>query len=566
MSQSSKQTRLYLLVFSTITLVISAFFAKYGFFVNGTLEEYDLLYFATFNLPPEIHNDLRPTLRWAYMLGAYITPQSPLGLNLVHFAVLIVQGIVVYMLGDKLRLPAVVSLATAVLCVVSPLRHMLLRFVAIQLLFTVFLLAIYFAFRYQDKRRAIWLILMVLASAFSSLGYEVTFAPMIVVPLLFWWREGALTRNVLITTAIWYITPLITGIRYIVAYITIDSYQSTLFTLENTVSAWLSYIAGAFVHASVGMWLLSVRWVYNNFADAVLISFVTALIVGGLLYWLAQIENTIDKDAPETETISGRRWGSLLVICAILFVFGFLVFLPTGARTFLDRTFSYSTWGASLAIVSVVYLLCQRLSTHYANSTFSLLMVGFVFLSLNAAYHWRNPEVSEAYRQQQILSQIIYNVPELTGEAPQIIIFDEPIIIIPRFGFSTQVETALRTIYEDPNLTVFVCYPGGSLAWFLESCMVTPDGIEMTTDNGIYEFAYDETLFLRYTHDELIVIEDTITTDTVSQSLTPQVHYCADCNYPPAVDTFFMEFPFTIPAESTRIRAYLPDWVADLLP
>ncbi|MEO0595516.1 MAG: hypothetical protein AAF126_05345, partial [Chloroflexota bacterium] len=245
MSQSSKQTRLYLLVFSTITLVISAFFAKYGFFVNGTLEEYDLLYFATFNLPPEIHNDLRPTLRWAYMLGAYITPQSPLGLNLVHFAVLIVQGIVVYMLGDKLRLPAVVSLATAVLCVVSPLRHMLLRFVAIQLLFTVFLLAIYFAFRYQDKRRAIWLILMVLASAFSSLGYEVTFAPMIVVPLLFWWREGALTRNVLITTAIWYITPLITGIRYIVAYITIDSYQSTLFTLENTVSAWLSYIAGA---------------------------------------------------------------------------------------------------------------------------------------------------------------------------------------------------------------------------------------------------------------------------------------------------------------------------------
>ncbi|MEL6526142.1 MAG: hypothetical protein AAFQ07_10585, partial [Chloroflexota bacterium] len=530
-------------------------------------EEYDLLYFAAFNLPPEIHNDLRPTLRWAYMLGAYITPQSPLGLNLVHFAVLIVQGVVVYMLGDKLRLPAVISLATAVLCVVSPLRHMLLRFIAIQLLFTVFLLAIYFAFRYQDKRRAIWLILMVLASAFSSLGYEVTFAPMIVVPLLFWWREGTLTRNVLITTAIWYITPLIVGIRFIWVYLSINRYQDELLSLENPLSMWLIYIGENFLYAGVQVWLLSVRWVYNNFADAVLISLVTALIVGGLLYWLAQIENKIDESATETETISGRRWGSLLVICAVLFVFGFLILLPTDARTSLDYVFSYSTWGASLAIVSVVYLLCQRLSTRYANSAFSLLMVGFVFLSLNAAYQWRNPEVSEAYRQQQILSQIIYNVPELTGEAPQIIIFDDPIIIIPRFGFSRQMERALRTIYEDPNLTVFVCYPEGSSAWFLESCMVTPDGIEMTTDNGIYEFAYDETIFLRYTHDELIVIEDTITTDTVSRSLAPQVHYCADCDYPPAVVyTFFIEFPFTIPTESTRIRAYLPDWVADLLP
>ena len=201
---------------AVFALLLAALWIPFGFSKTGLLEEWSL--FAVLDRGGRVvgllqlgGHETRPLVLLGWALGYWLTPNSFVGLNLVHALLVLAKGLLFYAVVYRL-VPAnpAFALVAALLFVVYPADTALFAFRVMNyhLTLSLYLLALWLLLVCRDRPRVLGLVGLWIALAVALGTIEVAFPLVFASPLLLIWLEGRLTRRVLWLAALWYLVPV----------------------------------------------------------------------------------------------------------------------------------------------------------------------------------------------------------------------------------------------------------------------------------------------------------------------------------------------------------------------
>jgi hypothetical protein len=449
----------------------------------------------------------RPLLYLPWWAGYYLTPQSLVGPNLVVLFSILGKGLLAYGIWRKLGAAGYVAFVAAAITMVFPVDSALFNMGALAIHFALlaYLCAVYCLITYYLDGSRRWLIPMALGLIITVGIYETVYPLLVFTPaLLLVLRKP--DRRFLIASALWYAIPLLNGLRLLLLFTTSSTsfdYQSNLLSDTFSIAPLLEGAINNYRKHFVDVWVLTDKPVPT---EHVLIGVVAGILLAAVSLFL-YFRSTLT-----VQTTSKRYW--------ILAVFGFLViglgfaaYLPTALRDSTQRTFYYSSVGAALVHVCLLYLVTRR----FPFGPFIFCIVSGVLIGIGTIRMLDQHQVYVShFKAQQVQARGLLgnvgNVPSGTG----ILVIDESphsglrdVYVGSSFYFNAVIGYA----FGDNTIKGGLCYPNEVEPWgnFRETCTFSDTGAVVTLRSvlNMIDHEYDHLIALRYTvEDGFVVITD----------------------------------------------------------
>jgi hypothetical protein len=283
------------------------------------------------------------------------------------------------------------------------------------------------------------------------------------------------------------------------------SYQSSLLDSAAKSGQILDYgfhTLRAYKHILLDSWIDNLN-VFRLDTMTFASGFLAATFAVVSFKWL----DTRDKLAKPT------RW--LFVGIVIIFL-GFALYLLTPHRASNDYVFMLSVIGGAIIVATVIEFVAMSL---FHSRLLWFLWLGFLVF-VGTTYYLRQHATFYDYSQRQ--AKIIYGVIEQVPSVEEntlLLIFDEAEMRDDNWMFglpygNAHFTDALRYVYQDGDLPVFLCYPEASD--YSTPCALYPDAVFVSsvvmTENI---FSYDRIIALTIREDDTVILHQDWPVDTV---------------------------------------------------
>jgi hypothetical protein len=442
-----------------ITLISIALWLPFGFKTTGLVEEWSLasafnegqkLFFVDQNSVYHEHAT-RPLSFAPFNLAYLLDPNSFVGLNLLLLTLFVSRGVFAYLLLRAL-LPGRDTLAffAAVIFLLYPADAgwFALRAINVHFAITWYLAAAYLLLVYFEKPNVKLLVLMWAAVFVSVLTYEIVYPVIAITPVLLLYKAHRLNRRVIVTTFLWYLFPILAGLRVLFILLTPATTLYTTSVISQTLRIDLipQRIVQVYWRSFIGGWAEALHSMQRPLLQLLLglASAATSLAVLNHLMRRSPIDKKI------------RIFQPLL-----LFGFG-LAFIILGFSPYLLssvisaqiwRTFYLPSFGAALCIA----LLIDRLLGW--KRTGQIVATLLVFVASASAYQQHESYVVLSLEQQRLLGEMLQIAPAINGETTVVVIYDDG--MIPRdvwhFAYGLHFRHALDYLYDTTGINAFLC-------------------------------------------------------------------------------------------------------------
>ncbi len=450
-------------------------------------------------------NDLRPFVYVATAFARQLSPNLFLNVNLLTAAFIFGKGVVFYALLKRLTGDQLLAFAAAALLIVIPVDNAIFNDATFAIHFSLlaYLTAVYALLAYWQSSRPAWLVLMGISLLVTTGIYETVYPLLLVTPLILLYDKPRMTRRFILVALAWYLVPLVMGLRFFLLatqYSGSAAYQSRLFDLSVGKLELLRTLLKTYqIHFYDGwVWDIGIRYPRHAAAAAGV-----ALLSG---WW-----------ASRQQVLLPRRRLLLLTLAGLAALgLGYLPYLFTLLRHDDNRTYFYSSTGAVLAITALALLLASLIPVRR--------LAGILFVALVALLVGRGTAVSldrhqrqydNGWRQVPVLRLVTAQAPAF-APGTFVLVIDESVGQVLKYTFtlsSFYFESALRVLYQNPDLQAALCYPGEAVVWghFGERCQLQPEGLHLLwTVNGAATIPYEQIVAFRYHEDGTLTRLDSL--------------------------------------------------------
>ncbi len=450
----------------------------------------------------------RPFVSIPWHIVYLFSPNSFTGTNVLLLLLIFGKGAAFYAILRRLVRQREIAFAAAALVVVYPADTAVFNLGTLSIHFALFcyVLAAWLLVESWVTGRWYLLVVALLALAMSVGIYEVVYPLALVTPLVLLRFEHRPTKRLIGYAMAWYIIPVIGGLRLVSLYINqqgVLSYQSGLFSGLPNPGETVAIIQNVFVQHFYTGWIGSGELFGREYLQYAALAAVLVLVLLLGLAWLC----------PTTGRRQRRNSLWTAVGGLIILLLGFAVYLATDLRNSTDRTHFYSSLGAALVIVGLLWLLSHTVFRH--TFAFAVLIAALVGVGLlrNLEQHSRYAQV--ASEQVDTLAKLVSQVPSIMSSTGLVIMDESPEQhMIQTFTYSSfYFRGTVTLIYDDPTLNTAICYPGRMERWgtFLEYCEFSETEYALDASGGAIGWSkpYDGLIVLRYTPEqEFIVVSD----------------------------------------------------------
>lgn len=476
---------MFLVPVVALAVVMVLLWIPFGWRTNGLVEEWGLIDHIEAGTPIFVITDqvslqaqsIRPLTFATFALAYILSPDSPVGFNVLYSIILVLKGIAAFLLLRILlpERPGLAFVASAIYAIYPAntmnftFRAMNVQFAALMYLFSVSLLIVFWRYRHLSSLILLWISL-----AISLLTYEVAYPAVLLTPLLLVWLAGGFNRRVFVTAALWYVVPILTAARTVVVLLgTTATYQGDVIRTGASASG-LTEMLGALIRAYEQV--LIVGWtdtlkqpawspLYILLATAIVVVTVAAAVI-------------IDKSQGKTQDMLPRNRFVVLVIAGLLLIFlGFSPYLlsPFHRSQYL-WTLYLASFGAVLAFSAVIWQLSELLRFQ---RLYLIIVSVALLVSGVSAFNQHRYYRELALHQQNILGQMVEQAPQIRDDT-LVVVVDEAKALetVWSFMYSGTFASAVHYIYSNQSLSAIICYPDSemrALTDITETCRFEPD-------------------------------------------------------------------------------------------
>ncbi len=497
---------------------------------------------------------LRPLQDTTTAFAHSLTPDSFVGLNLVHMVSIIAKGIGLYLVLTQLMpRQRLFALSAALLMVVFPADRGLFTFRAIHIhgAVAIYLFAVWFLLRAWHKPRPLTFALMWACTVISLFIYEIGYALVAVTPavLLFSYQTPDFRKRLVRFSVLWYIAPVATMLYAASTLGSGPTYQTWVLQHSgidqpSIVGAIVSAITVLYEQHFIGGWARAAALLTADARFTLLGVGMAALAIGGG-WWLFRA----DRPALDRRTLLAGFGVGLAVI-----FFGFALFLITPYRDDDWRVFLYSAIGGAICFA----VLGAALSRGSAGA-FTLLSGVLLSIAAVGALHQHQHYVDLSIAQQRLLTRIIREVPQPRPDIP-VVVVDETGVYFNNWslGASYLLTASLQYVHQQYNLQYLLCAFGedgqfGVLPELFEQCQFDSDALRLYQSGRLVG---------TYPYDALIVLQNT--TDGMRLLTTLPDAYLAGAAQPTDYDPLALFDP-AAPLPH-RLTTMFPRWAAGDVP
>jgi hypothetical protein len=446
---------------------------------------------------------LRPLQDTTTAFAHSLTPDSFVGLNLVHMASIIAKGIGLYLVLTQLMpRQRLFALSAALLMVVFPADRGLFTFRAIHIhgAVAMYLFAVWFLLRAWHKPRPLTIALMWACTVISLFIYEIGYALVAVTPavLLFGYQTADFRRRLVRLSLLWYIAPVVTMLYAALLIGSGPTYQTWVLQRSginqpSIVGAIVSAVAGLYEQHFIGGWVRAAALLTADVRFTLLGVGMAALAVG-IGWWLFRA----DRPAHDRRTLLA----GFVVGLGVIF-FGFALFLITPYRDDDWRVFLYSAIGGSVCFVVLGAAISRGRAAVFALFSGVLLSIAAI-----GALHQHRHYVDLSLAQQELLTRVVRQVPQPSPDIP-VVVVDETEVYFNNWslGASYLLTGSLQYVYQRYDLQFILCSLGDDgqfrvLPELFEKCRFDADALRLyERDRLVAEFPYSSLIVLQNTAD-----------------------------------------------------------------
>lgn len=494
----------------------------------------------------------------SYAIGYWLTPDSFVGLNIVHILWFLGKGLLFYAILRRL-IPnnPLLAVVAALLFVIYPADTGLfeVRVASYHAAICFYLAAVYLLILYWQRPSLLTLAVMAAMQVLCLGTYETAFPLIAATPLVLVWLERRISRRVLRVAGVWYFISGMMAI-WILSLIRSDSYQTILLQQSGTntrlVRDMMFNFARAYYRSFIEGWLDAIQSI--NIGSAA-IALAASLIIG-LALWLSA--RSRPKNAQGASTTSDKHYLILIAAGLVILGLGFAPFLPFPQRSVNERVFLFSSIGAALSLGTVIFLISRLF--RWQRTIFITASSALIGIAMLGALNQHQVVVDLSLTEQQLLAEIIKQVPQLKPGALLLVIDEKDRLYHTEMTFganSTPVHfiDALRYLYGDPKMNAFLCYPQLD-PWKTRSlnCAFKAEGIVILAQGKpIQTYPYEQVVIVRYNQWGNIAVANNVPDEyidgPVSQAQTYDPSKLADPNasVPARVHTVFTAWPLGMP-------------------
>lgn len=381
-----------------------------------------------------------------------LDPGSFLGYNLLHILILIGKGIIAFALVRRL-MPRhdVLAFTIAVLFIIYPGTTGVFTFRAINVhaMVMFYVAAAYLLMLYWDEPRWWRLLLLWGALLMSLLIYESVFPAVALTPILLVFRARGLTRRVIAVSLLWWLMPLVAGLRIVLILLTTPStalYQARYSMHSMQFDGLLGAVPGMVLRSFPGGWqeaLSGLRSAGTLLVPAV----VSAVVVLSISLVLARRWQPVHR---------ARRadYGLMIAGALGLMLAAYAPYLPFPAyHTVYLVTQPLPSLGAAVVLLAVLFVLLRR------KALFAVAASVLMFVASASAYQQHASYRALSLQQQRFLGQVLEIAPMLASET-HVIVIDRTGLMnsIWFFGPDGSMSVALQYLYGVPELDTTICF------------------------------------------------------------------------------------------------------------
>ncbi len=467
----------------------------------------------------------RPLVPVPFVLGYALAPGQFVGFNLMLALLILARSGLCYAILRRLGVGRGLAFGAAALVLVFPADTGLFYLGALNVYFSwiAFLLAFYCLLLYWRRPRVTFLAVLWLAQVLCLGTYEAAYPLILVAPLALLpeRRSRSRWRGTLIR---WYLFPALNLIRLaLVALLSPAAldYQSGLVTGGvPSISSMIESVVGVYVRHFWG------GWVDGGISSPyLLIGAALGVLVAAVAWWLAR------RDPPAPSRV--ERWLPLAGLAIV--GLGVLIYVPTSLRDDTLRTYFGSSAGAALAISALVWLLIRR-ALPFAVIIGLLAALGCGHLLEQHAVFVRATEA-----QQTVIVGLAAVAPSIAPGSTLIVMDESPGRDLSHiFPGRWQFQMPFLLVYDDPTLTVALCYPDDAPQNPDAYCAFEDQYIEARLTPAIsWQRLYSTVIFLRYTGVGEFVVADTLAPYGDSPDYNPDALIDRDSPPPALIRSLF---------------------------
>lgn len=499
------------LPFITLALLAVLLWLPFGLQVGYYADEWTVM--ADIQSGAFLTGSVRPFELLTWFMAYHLTPDSFLGLNLLMLVMIAAKAIAAYLLLTELSLNRLYAFGAAALLLLYPVDGGVFYMGSISIHTSAFLvlISLWMLARFWRSGRWWWWLPISLTSALCLGMYEGVFPLFLLAPLMLVYLQGRISRRLVVVSVVWFILPLLFGLRIIATLntpVATSSYQAMLFADDNsfgtiTGSLWRANrftVVDGWVNAALqtaaptgwsGLRNLPKNILANPYLGWVLLGMMLIAVTAVIL--TRQMQATI----PST-----KRLLLFLGVSPLIITLGFLLYSLTNLRDLNLRTLLYASVGGALLMTTVLWLVGRLARRPALIFITGLLILCGVGLSSLLFQHQHYAIVGRM--QIPFMQTLVSTAPQIKPDTTLVIIDETPErLLSSTFNqLSLYLEGVSRVIYADSSLTAVICYPDNAQPWgqFNEQCRFDDSGLSLLFDDVPYwSRGYDQLAIFRYT-------------------------------------------------------------------
>lgn len=487
------------LPFVAILVVVVLLWLPMGFTINDRVEGWTIMRYLSDPSVP-IHPQSigitgRPLLIVPWAIGAWLTPDSFLGTNLVNIVVLWLKGCALYALILMFfpRHPAMAFLI-AVLWLVYPsdIINLDTRGLGVHWGATLCLFAIWCYYRWWTTKHPLFMGLAWLTLGYCFLFFDPAYPLVAAAPaLLPALRRG--TRGEYLRAGIyWYWVPAVTFIRFITILITGQAgYVGGLLSVANVGDMIASVVNAYYMNLvrgwiEVGLPLLNPLLLYLGLGM-------------GIAFLVGMVSFRLFRQSDQRAAVPRRKLIRSALVGLMIILIGFLMYVPTIERWNSWRVYVLPSIGGALFFGMASLILTA--SMRPVRRVISLfLIIILIEIGVLRTYALSSLNAGFANFQRFLLTSLVHEAPSITPNTLIILLYPDAAKFADVYFYGTSVhfEDAIRYLYQDSTLHFTVCLPDALPYGKNETCRLESTQVTMEAMGETIVRTYDQVIFLTF--------------------------------------------------------------------
>ncbi|MBI1279666.1 MAG: hypothetical protein GC179_16175 [Anaerolineaceae bacterium] len=471
-----------------------------------------------------ITESVRPFEVVSWYVAYHLNPTNLfVGLNLLVMLLIMGKGIVSYWLLSDLQFNKLYAFGTAALLVVYPADAGVFYLGALSIHSSIltYLLAVWLLVRFwKSGHRWLWILIIPISVLCAGI-YEGIYPLILLAPLVLVYLQGGISRRVVITSLMWFVVPILMGLRVIsILFLnnSTNTYQSFLFADDHSLGAILGSIWRANRYSLADSWISAAlqtfayqgwsgfRNLFNSMSQNPYTLF--ALAAAGVVIATSLVLIRL----PQKTSLSRRRLILILLISPVLLSFGFLLYSLTNLRDLNLRTLLHASLGAALFVSTLLWLVAGILRKQAI--IYAIGLTALVMMAINSQLIQHQNKVITGQSQVPFMQTLVRAMPQVESDSLVVIVDETPERELENlFHISYYFDAPVKIIYSDPNLEAVICYFGDTKAWgpFEETCRFQADQFQwLLNGQPTWTSSYNRLVVFRYEADKTLHLETDI--------------------------------------------------------